>query len=767
MLINKSDKTQKYIILLVSFMLLTIFIVHGWLSETDVLRMSALDMNIEQSMNKYIDEKNETFGISNDNADGYSGEVVSTGDMLFEKGTYQFMVSYNTDCDDNYCVLSSVTEMDEKGNSGVEYATKVLDSSKNGQLIEITFPNDTTDVSLKVYYETGDLNIGQLTIQRMSKDTDTICLYVFFILLFSLLGYLFLIRFNGDDEDSKKYVAIMLIIAIIYCSTPLFNDFVLKGHDTLFHLTRIEGIYEAILDHQFPMWINMYENNTYGYATPIMYPQLFLIIPALLRVCGMSLMNSYKMLLFMVNASTVLISYYSFKGIFRRRDAGAIGSLAYSLCLYRLCDVYTRGALGEMLAMAFFPLVLYGLFEVYLGNYKKWIILTLGMTGVLQSHILSAYMCTFFAGIYFIIVLPIIVKNFGKRFLAIMKAIIVTVVVNLWFLVPFVSYYSQDFKAKGASVASVEKEAIYFSQIFATFVCDNEMSIARGTTQNEMPLTVGGIFLITTALFVLIGIYFKKVIYQSNKLKRLSKAGLLTLAGAVVAIYMSLWIFPWYSFQKIIVGRLMTSIQFPWRMLGIASVLLSVVLIIVVLMMHELFPKWRRLISIVAIVLIFANSFYYMESTRDMNTIRNKEYASYTNVTDTLYTYREDDVQTIIDRGNTIEVNSGNISVSNYTKKGTNVSFRYLISGASDDTIEMEVPIYWYPGYTAYCNGREIQSGRGTDGIMKVMASDSSGELLVKYEEPIMWDVAYWVSILSVILIFFLFIIRRRKKTLI
>lgn len=67
-----------------------------------------------------------------------------------------------------------------------------------------------------------------------------------------------------------------------------------------------------------------------------MYPQLFLWLPALLMAVGVSLLNSYKLLLLSMNLFTVLASFYAFIRVFRDKMIGLLAGMAYSMSIYRM-----------------------------------------------------------------------------------------------------------------------------------------------------------------------------------------------------------------------------------------------------------------------------------------------------------------------------------------------------------------------------------------------------------------------------------------------
>ena len=89
--------------------------------------------------------------------------------------------------------------------------------------------------------------------------------------------------------------------------------------------------------------------------------------------------------------------YAAAKRLFQNRWAATCASVLYTLSAYRVMDVYTRVAVGEAMAMAFFPLFIVGLYEVLFGDAKCWRMLALSACGIFLSHMLSTMLCAVLA----------------------------------------------------------------------------------------------------------------------------------------------------------------------------------------------------------------------------------------------------------------------------------------------------------------------------------------------------------------------------------
>ena len=107
-------------------------------------------------------------------------------------------------------------------------------------------------------------------------------------------------------------------------------------------------------------------------------------------ICGVEIFTTYTIFIIIINFATTLITYYSAKHIFKSKEKAWITTLMYVMATYRLGDIFVRAALGEIIAFAFLPLVLAGLYEIIIGDNKKWWLICFGIWGLINSHIISS-----------------------------------------------------------------------------------------------------------------------------------------------------------------------------------------------------------------------------------------------------------------------------------------------------------------------------------------------------------------------------------------
>ena len=142
-----------------------------------------------------------------------------------------------------------------------------------------------------------------------------------------------------------------------------------------------------------------------------------------------------------ISLATAAIAFWCFHKMAGDWKKALLGSALYTLSICRLICLTVRGAVGEYTAMTFLPLIVYGFYKIYTASDDRrhtlmdCLPIILGLTGILQSHMLTCEMAALF-----ILLLVVIFwkKTFQpQRFWALAKSALLTFLINAWFLVPF------------------------------------------------------------------------------------------------------------------------------------------------------------------------------------------------------------------------------------------------------------------------------------------------------------------------------------------
>lgn len=239
---------------------------------------------------------------------------------------------------------------------------------------------------------------------------------------------------------NKKTKSILIKITVflglaILISVPYINSKSIFAHDISYHLNRIVSISEELSMGNFPVLIHSNLNDGFGYANPLFYPEIFLYFPAILYMFVGNCFVIYKIFIFFINLATILIAYYSANIIFKNKKITWATTLLYTTAFYRVSDIYIRGAIGEVLALTFLPLIISGLYEIVFGENKKWWIICFGLFGVINSHVLTFAMTVALIVVICLFNIVRIVKQ--KRLKNLVLAGVVSILLSLSFALPY------------------------------------------------------------------------------------------------------------------------------------------------------------------------------------------------------------------------------------------------------------------------------------------------------------------------------------------
>ena len=687
--------------------------------------------------------------------DGYSFSIGP--DMLtLDRGYYLVTIDYQTNIESG-CV-STVTSSDFR-EASIRTDTVPLLMEKD----QISYRIFIRDDGMEVYIENrewSDQPDGYLLIEGVKIQTFSGSQwYSFFVLLviFLLTNLVLYLRKKYRYRwESKQQRFVFAMIAVIITMTCFAQgmDYLIEGQDLDFHLKRIEGIKEGLLNGNFPVKIYPLWLHENGYAAGVFYGDLFLYIPAVLRIIGFSIQTAYQIYLFLINVGTVIISYLCFKKMARNVYIGLIACMVYSLTIYRLNNIYVRGAVGEYTAMMFLPLIICGLWQIFTEetnseNYRyKWIMPTIGYSGLIVSHVLSCEM----VGLFTIVTCLLLWKRtFQKNtFMVLLKTVLSTIILNLWFIVPFFDYYfTTTFKVNNPLKMSnyyywIQKSGIYFPQMFSTeYEIQGWDQYTTAGISGEMPQTIG--------LAITFIILFAVLDILINKNKELY----LPVGLTALALFMSSNVFPydWLCYHIPFIRPFIISLQYPWRFLSLASALACWVLILI---LQEGRKKNRKhstvYLAIGICCLCSIQSISFMSRIiNERGPLRIFDTAAFGNCewVGLEYIKKDANYQAFSRK---VEKEDEYISFNNYERKGLEATADVKNNGDTEKYID--IPIHNYKGFHAIdtVTREEFTIEDGKNCCIRIYFRPGyQGNIHVYFNEPILWRAAELISLISVL----------------
>jgi hypothetical protein len=522
---------------------------------------------------------------------------------------------------------------------------------------------------------------------------------------------------------------------------------------------RIEGLAQGLKRGGFPVRMNTFFMDGYGYPTEIFYGGALLYIPAVFRLIGFSVVSSYKLYVFVINLITAISSYVCGKGVFKSEKTAVIVSAAYTVSSYRMVDIWTRSAVGEFTALAFLPVIALSIWNIYTQNVadknynRNSLILAGGMLGLLLSHILSTEMAVFVIAVIFV---AFIKKSIRKETLLVyVKAIIIFLLAGASFIVSFVDYYMHvDLKIKEQGTHFIQSEGAYISDYFAFF--KNVLGNSGDILSDRMQFSPGAVlitgFLIANYLLIM---------------GKMSRKGKVFITGAWMTLFLSSNVFPWNQFAaSSSLGNMLSAIQFPWRYLGVANIFLALLLGEIVEYFIAQGVNASKLYYVVGTgtflaACLFISSFSEgMSQQRYIDAAELHQYpgGEYSTTNGGEYKISGTNVDKIDD---VIHVSDGEASL--LMEDGLNMR----LNASMNANGYVLLPRFNYPNYIAtdkFGNKLAITNG-DNNRIMIVFPEIYEGEVQVEYKIPWYWMVADMISLLTAI--FFcvyciIFIVKKR-----
>ncbi len=679
--------------------------------------------------------------------------------------TCEYQVDNSTD-DVNFVFIQS-----KNGSvKGIKQVDNYLDDADNSFSTEFWVNGLTKDITVSVRQfgqkeESKSVQIDSVIIKG-SKYTRFVCLVI--MLIFVSITYVCsCVKSKAIviSKDAFKKITIFAIVLLISC-IPLFHTNLLVGWDLEIHLVRIEGIMQGYKAGQLPVRVEPAFNGGYGYAFSTYYGGLFYNVAAIARLIGFSIQGAYKIYVVFINIATILISYYCFKIMFGNDRTAVYGSILYSLSLYRLFDLYQRGAVGEYTAITFLPLIAAGLWKIYTVSpesqeYKRlWILPVLGYTGIIQSHILS----TEISGLFTVIIcLALFKKTFRKNtFIVLCKIVLYTIILNLWFLYPFFENYILEDTVISRNMLEAHEISNDVS-LFGVFAynfwkADTWYYVLRAGFGPSL------VVIMAMAIYSFVGKKFDK-----QEKKRL----LFVTIFAAISITVSTSLFPWNNIisyfsdgnfnnnivKKVIdiLLRCIVNIQYAFRFMIISSLFITMVACIV-------YNRKDKTIKYAGNVIIFIMIFQTIFS--GVSFIVNGRYSKYLTINDNDVGFSNSignmEYIPLTTEGSIPFLNefyevkscyTTNANVTDYNKQYTNIQAHIVSS--KDNVGIVEFPLLYYRGYRIVDvnTGKEFQPFKiGGGARLGIIAEPGyEGDIKVYYAGETMWHVMDVISLFAFI----------------
>ena len=610
------------------------------------------------------------------------------------------------------------------------------------------------DLTATLTYGEGQLYLYGITLTE--QPIYRAARLVGFVLLAALLDLALLLLFARGDESAparRRRYAVPLVLAgiALLASLPLFSNYLYFGHDLDYHLQRITAMAAELSYGQFPVRLTTDSLNGYGYANPLCYCELFLTLPALLYNAWLPLRTCYQVYIFAVTLATAAIAYYSFGTITASRKLGLLGAGLYTLSCYRMVCIYVRAAVGEYTAIAFLPLILAGLYNIYTTEkprFAQWAPMAFGMAALVQCHLLSCELIALLLVVFCLLRLRETLRP--ARLLAWLKAALLALALSAWYFFPFlISTREINLMVNGPLIGKIQGQGTYLVQLFSPFGCGYG-GTADGTS-NDMTLTLG-LPLVAGFVLVIYCLLRRERWQQQETLRRMQTA----FGFAMLTLVLSLRVFPWDGVQNWLgraAGKMAGMFQYPWRFLSLGTVLLCLAALLAVQLLQEKNVRLAKgaAAALAACALLTVGVVQTQITTGMSEQAYNVFLNRQPNATTGVGEYLIDGTSGYETIWAQPKPGSEELQLLSYEKRGGKA---YLTVENDGDAADISVPIFNYGHYYAVdeATGDAYALGTGENARITLnIPAGYTGTIVIAYHAPVYWRAFELVSLLALI----------------
>ena len=575
-----------------------------------------------------------------------------------------------------------------------------------------------------------------------------------------------------DIRKDKIIHYIIIIAASLIAAIPLINLRIYGTDDGYVHMLRIFGTEQILKAGIFPPFIYSKFANGFGYAINLFYSPFVTYGPLFFRIFGLHYYTCLKLFAY----STILISCFTMYNflyeVSKKREIAILGAVIYAFIPYRLETIFNRFAIGEFTAYIFFPMLFHGLFNLLKGDRKKHYYIAISAIGLILTHTISTEYSAIFALLY-------IVFNFRQLK---NKEVIKKIAINVIFILAITAFFTvplMEHKILGNYVifnstsmrslpSDVQNSTIKISQLVKDIGEVNGVSFKIG-----IPLII----------LTLLGIVsYKKVD------KNIRSEYIIFAVIAMLSLAMVTKLFPWTIMPKIL-----TTLQFAWRMLAFFEFALSIMCAINLYYFVEMIAKDKEnlynVLFAISIVLIIVSmvKIDYNYSYEDEKKLSDEEYEAQIAEKTSIWSINRDYLPQKVDtkalgksyldyRENKVYVLDGNATIINEKKKDLQLEFD--IENYKANTI-LELPYVYYLGYKVTIEQKDnemetkmtntynetriikidkkstenIQTFEFDNGMLAIRLNENieSAHITVKYTGTTVEKVSYLISAISII----------------
>ncbi|NEZ88754.1 YfhO family protein [Weissella paramesenteroides] len=536
------------------------------------------------------------------------------------------------------------------------------------------------------------------------------------------------------------FVLLSFLLVLPYLHGPAYQH--MPGWDGRFHISRVAESYlnlKAGHITQINPSIMTKTFGSFGYPQNIFYPIFVMLPEAFLQLIIGNAYGAYLVFVGLIFFLTFASMYVCTLNLSSNHYTALLSSILYGLGHFTLTINLFYRSFGGSFAFIFIPIAFYGIYQIAIADYRKWWILSLGVTGLIFSDLPDASVSLLLLLLSFLVTFTESesIQTKAKRFLRLVYAGILTIGLTAFFLFPLIQNL---LFVKNIAVTKLMLSKTAYPLI-NLFITDKLASYSLG---------ISGLILV-----VCIAIYWQKfkVPYKYFSVM------------LIISILMASTVFPWTPFDKYL-----SFIQFVGRFLYFATFLAALLGASAITELVHGMQNKKIVISLFCVIGILAGTSlnFNIKHSQVNNSVYETNWRDFQKSTlnNNVYDYLPSKSVGLKDK-----LLKHDINVMNPKKQikqlkwstGYNV-IHYQIK-AQYAYEKLILPNIYYPGFATYVNGTKVDGGYTKQNLITTPIKKGINQIDVRYIKTPVQLFSIWLSVLSWIglLIFNLLYLKRKK----
>jgi hypothetical protein len=540
-----------------------------------------------------------------------------------------------------------------------------------------------------------------------------------------------------------------ILIFSIPAIRPLFHEGFFPMHDDT-QPTRVHEMTVSLRSGQFPVrWVS---DLGYGYGYPIFnfYAPLPYYLGSVFELIGYDSITATKLMMGIGMIVAGITMYFLAKDL-AGEGAGILASILYMYAPYHSVDLYVRGAVGELFAYAFLPLVILGC----VLTRKRFLMGVIGVAAVLVSHTVFGMIILWLLGAYGIVLILLYFLHYVKKediFLFICMCLLGIGLSSFFILPAFAEKQFTNVSTLVTGGSDFHQHFVYLDQLW-----DSQWGYAGSAPgyADGMSFKIGKLHIFFSIISLYLLIYFWYLRVRHKKL-------IVAVIGAVILVTVSIFFMTDSSsvFWETLPG--FSFIQYPWRFLTLTVLGLSLIGGIGISFISQ---KVGLFVSLaLSIAVIFYNGKYFAPQTYTSPSV-----GAYTDVMSMRFAISKisDEYlpENFIIPSDPSEISLVPLHSTDYIRVKQRVKdlpTQKIYTVEASQTAPLLTEMTQFPGWHAYIDGKELSTST-KNGRINVTIPSGSHTIEFLFTNTKVRTLANAISLLSLFLLVYVSLFSKRS----